>query len=61
MKAAVGERIRILGRSVGAADRLGEIVEVRGDGGEPPYLIRFDDGHESLVYPGADSEIEHEA
>ena len=58
MKATVGERILIHGKSVGAADRHGEIVEVRGDDGGPPYLVRFDDGHESLVYPGTDSQIQ---
>lgn len=58
MKATAGERILIHGRSVGTVDRHGEIVEVRGDNGEPPYLVRFDDGHESLVFPGTDFEIE---
>jgi len=44
---------------VGQSDRIGEIVEVRGAGGEPPYLVRFDDGHTSLVFPGPDAVIEH--
>ncbi len=39
--------------------RTGEIVEVRGAGGEPPYLVRFDDGHTALVFPGPDAIIEH--
>jgi Domain of unknown function (DUF1918) len=30
-----------------------------GAGGEPPYLVRFDDGHTSLVFPGPDAVIEH--
>ena len=34
------------------------ILEVRGPEGAPPYLVRFADGHESLVYPGGDCEIE---
>jgi hypothetical protein len=33
-------------------------VEVRGDNGSPPYLVRFSDGHESLMYPGPDCVIE---
>ena len=37
----------------------GEIVEVRGAGVEPPYLVRFDDGHTGLVFPGPDAIIEH--
>ena len=28
------------------------------DGG-PPYLVRWDDGHESLSFPGSDSTVEH--
>ncbi len=31
----------------------------RGGGGEPPYLVRFDDGHTALVFPGPDAIIEH--
>jgi hypothetical protein len=59
MQAMVGERICIRGKHVGSVDRRGEILEVRGDGGSPPYLVRFDDGHESLVFPGGDFVIEH--
>lgn len=44
--------------SVGVKDRVGEITEVRGDNGGPPYLVRFEDGHTSLVYPGPDCVIE---
>jgi hypothetical protein len=44
---------------VGQPERTGEIVEVRGAGGEPPYMVRFDDGHMSLVFPGPDAIIEH--
>jgi hypothetical protein len=44
-----------------SADRHGEVLEVRGADGAPPYLVRFDDGHEMLVYPGTDAVIEHSA
>ncbi|WP_157001686.1 DUF1918 domain-containing protein [Agromyces laixinhei] len=60
MHATVGERLIIHGKQVGQAARRGEILEVRGDEGGPPYLVRFDDGHETLLYPGADCEIEGE-
>jgi hypothetical protein len=59
MNTAVGERIVIRGKTVESPDRHGEIVEVRGPNGQPPYLVRFDDGHETLVYPGSDTIIEH--
>ncbi|GAA5170862.1 MULTISPECIES: DUF1918 domain-containing protein [Amycolatopsis] len=57
MHATVGDRILVHGRTVGAAEQQGEIVEVRGEDGGPPYLVRFADGHEGLVFPGSDCEI----
>ena len=59
MHAAIGDRFHVLGNIVGQPERSGEIIEVRGAGGEPPYLVRFDDGHTSLVFPGPDAMIEH--
>ncbi|MDQ0377427.1 DUF1918 domain-containing protein [Amycolatopsis thermophila] len=63
MHAAVGDRILVHGRTVGAAEQRGEIVEVRGDNGGPPFLVRFEDGHEGLIFPGSDCEVtpEHPA
>ncbi|CAN5199215.1 DUF1918 domain-containing protein [soil metagenome] len=57
MHARIGSRVLIHGRSVGSPDRHGSVIEVRGADGSPPYLVRFDDGHESLVFPGADCTI----
>ena len=55
MQAAVGDRLRVHANVVGHPGRTGEIVEVRGAGGEPPYLVRFDDGHTAGVpRPGRD-------
>jgi hypothetical protein len=59
MQAAAGDRLHVHGNIVGYPERTGEIVEVRGAGGEPPYLVRFDDGHNALVFPGPDAIIEH--
>jgi Domain of unknown function (DUF1918) len=59
MQAAVGDRLQVHANVVGNPGRAGEIVEVRGAGGEPPYLVRFDDGHTTLVFPGPDAIIEH--
>ncbi|HEY8281914.1 MAG TPA: DUF1918 domain-containing protein [Leifsonia sp.] len=60
MQAREGDRICIHGRTVEAHDRNGLILETHGANGEPPYLVRFDDGHETLVYPGTDTVIEHQ-
>jgi hypothetical protein len=57
MNAAVGDRLLVHGNVVGERDRRGEIIEVRGPGGGPPYVVRFDDGHTGLVFPGPDAVI----
>jgi hypothetical protein len=59
MHATVGDRLHVHGRTVGQQEHAGKIIEVRGPGGAPPYLVRFDDGHEGLVYPGPDAVVEH--
>jgi hypothetical protein len=58
MKAQVGDRLLFHGKKAGAADHSAEVLEVRGPDGGPPYLVRSDDGHERLVYPGTDCSIE---
>ena len=57
MIAQIGDEIHVHSRTVDVPDRVGKIVEVRGENGEPPYLVRFDDGHETVMYPGSDSTI----
>jgi len=59
MQAKVGETLIMKSHHVGEPDRSGEILEVRGDAGAPPFLVRFEDGHEGLVFPGADAVIHH--
>jgi hypothetical protein len=61
MHATVGDRIVVEGHTVGSARREGEILEVRGEDGSPPYVIRWDDGHEGLCFPGADAYVAHPA
>lgn len=58
MHATVGDRLHVYGAHVADHERDGEIIEVRGDGGGPPYVVRWNDtGHEALVYPGPDATI----
>jgi hypothetical protein len=60
MQAAVGDRIVIKGHRVGEPERDGEVLEVHGDDGAPPYVVRWeDDGHEVLFFPGSDATVEH--
>ncbi|WP_432476683.1 DUF1918 domain-containing protein [Nocardioides sp. GXQ0305] len=57
MQATVGDRLVVESNKVGSPRREGEIIEVRGPDGEPPYLVRWSDGHEGLSYPGPDAHI----
>ncbi|MEU3947007.1 DUF1918 domain-containing protein [Streptomyces sp. NPDC029526] len=59
MRATVGDQLVQHGRVVGQHDKVGEIVEVMGPEGSPPYRVRFEDGHETVCSPGPDSEIRH--
>ena len=60
MKAAEGDRIVVRAHHVGEHDRDGEVLEVHGEDGGPPFLVRWsDDGHEGLFYPGTDAVVEH--
>ena len=58
MQATVGDKILVSGRRVGAVARHGEIVEVHGENGAPPYLARWSDGIEALIFPGPDTVIQ---
>ncbi len=58
MRATVGDRLHVHGKTVGQHDRIGEIIEVRGPNGAPPYVVRFKDGHTGLVFPGPDAVVE---
>lgn len=59
MKASEGDRIIIKGHVLGEHDRDGEVLEVHGEDGAPPYFVRWDDGHESLFFPGPDAAVQH--
>lgn len=57
MRAQIGDRLHVHGPTVGQPDRCGTIVDIRGTDGDPPYVVRFDDGHENLVFPGPDAVV----
>jgi hypothetical protein len=64
MKAHQGDRIILAASHTDQPTRDGEVLEVKGANGEPPYLVRWADGHTGLMYPGPGSvlrvEGEHE-
>jgi hypothetical protein len=59
MQAQAGDRLCIHGHTVGIKSHWVEILEVRGATGGPPYLVRYPDGHEAVVFPGPDAVVEH--
>jgi hypothetical protein len=48
----VGDRIILAAEHIDQPTRDGEVLEVRGDDGGPPYLVRWSDGHTGLIFPG---------
>ncbi|NEE00657.1 DUF1918 domain-containing protein [Phytoactinopolyspora halotolerans] len=60
MHAQIGDRLLIWERYLGKRVRDGEIIEVHGPAGAPPYVVRWDDsGRPALVYPGRDAMVRH--
>jgi len=59
MRAKVGDELTVRGRLQGDEDRHGEIIEIHGEDGAPPYLVRWRDHHESLFFPSSDTVVEH--
>lgn len=60
MRAHVGDMIEVRGRHVDDLPRRGEVLEVRGNDGGPPYLMQWDDNpHQCIYYPGSDAIVRH--
>ena len=57
MQATVGDQILIHSQHVDERVRSGEIIDVRGPDGTPPFMVRWVDGHEALIFPGPDAHV----
>ena len=57
MHAQVGDTIHVESQTVGRAPRCGRILETIGVAGDAHYLVRWNDGQESLYYPGPDGHV----
>ncbi|MDT0214781.1 DUF1876 family protein [Rothia sp. ARF10] len=55
MRALPGDHIILATPTIEGALREGEVIETRGADGQPPYLVKWTDGHEGLLYPGPGS------
>ncbi|MEU6510277.1 DUF1918 domain-containing protein [Streptomyces sp. NPDC046942] len=58
MKAHEGDVLRFTGRTVGTPDHHATVVKVLGQNGEPTYRVRYEDGHETEIFPGPGCVIE---
>jgi hypothetical protein len=58
MRAAVGDTLTVKANHQGEADRRGTIIEIHGKDGEPPYLVQWQDEHESVFFPAAGTVVE---
>jgi hypothetical protein len=52
-----GDVVTVDGRRVGAPGRRGEILEASGEPGHERLYVRWEDGRESVIYPGGDVRI----
>jgi hypothetical protein len=59
MHAETGDELVVRARHVGDEVREGVIIEIHGEKGTPPYLVRWQDGHESIFVPSSDTLVEH--
>ena len=60
--AKAGDTIVIRGHAAGLKERKGQIVEVRGNDGGPPYIVHWLDDqhaepHDVFFFPGTDSDV----
>lgn len=53
--AAAGDVIVIEGHHLGESRRTGEILEVLGEPGHEHYVVRWDDGRQTVFYPSSDA------
>ena len=60
MKAHVGDMIEVRSRHIDDLVRRGQVLEVRGEDGAPPYLMQWDDNpHKCIYFPGSDAVVRH--
>ncbi len=58
MRAKSGDWLVVEAPTLTASRREGQITEVRGAGGAPPYRVRWlDTGHEALVFLGSEARV----
>ena len=57
MHASKGDTIIVETATLDVARRRGQVVEVIGNGEREHYRVRWQDGHESIFFPGPDARV----
>jgi len=57
MHAKQGDQIVIETATLDVLRRRGEVIEVLGEGELEHYRVRWQDGHESVYFPGPDARV----
>jgi len=55
------DEIVVTGHSLGESARTAVILEVLGDPGHERFRVRWEDGHESILFPGEDAVVRRPA
>ena len=57
MQADVGDNIVVETATLDAPPRRGRILEIIGDGERQHFRVCWEDGHESVYFPGPDAHV----
>jgi hypothetical protein len=55
--ASAGDAVEVVGHKVGESARRGKIMEILGAPDHVHYRVSWEDGRESVLYPGSDVHI----
>lgn len=58
MDAHKGDRLVIDANKLGQAQRTGKVLRVEGEPSHQRLWVKWDDGHESMLMPGAGARVE---
>jgi hypothetical protein len=53
MRARAGDTLLVRERRAGEGDREAVIIEVWGECGRPPYVVRWHDGRQNVFFPAS--------
>ncbi len=61
MRASAGDHIVVETSTLGTPRREGQVIEALGEGDNRHYRVQWQDGHESIYFPGPDAWVQSES